>query len=160
MTHAVDGGDDGSTPDGELLVLAVTPEALRLIGHVRARDVEDCHEVLSRANRQELQALALVLASLARENSTVGDVLEHCEPDTRRRFAADPRLWPQEELQRAHAAFNRRERTTWAREGEREYQRRRALRKRAMDRVNREALLIRAAEARQATFVPAGGRVP
>lgn len=148
--------DEDQVPEGDLLVLAVVPAALRLVGHVRDRDVEESHEILATATRRELQALALVLAALAREDATVVDVLEHCDPATRRQFALDPRLWPQEDLRRAHAAFNRRGRTMWAREGEREYQRRRTVRRREMDRVNREALLIRAAEARHATLVPSG----
>lgn len=128
--------------------LAVLPAAAALVIAVKEHDPATSHEVLNTATREELQALAVVLAAMVPEDRGVASLLDQATPQ--QRMIASPEAWTDEDLAYAHRTHNRLkanrlELPGWVVLGEREFQRRRHLRRKHMREVNARALAARTA---------------
>lgn len=109
-------------PDGERLAVQAVPRALKLIQIVREEGAYDVAQLTDPMPREELLALAVVLAGMVDIEKSVKELLAWLEP-----VGAETAT----ELRGAHAAYKRGERDLATIVGEREYQHQRHIRRRS-----------------------------
>ncbi|WP_130011979.1 hypothetical protein [Serinicoccus sediminis] len=131
-------------PEDLPLIKAVGP-AVMVAASVRAGNRDAATDQLADMTREDLETVALALACMTPDKAGFEQILGRCAVSTQRVYRTDATLWSQDEVREAHAAFARQVREPWVIRGEREYQRRRKLRQRELERANRAALEVRAA---------------
>lgn len=133
-----------TAPDPEdLPLIKATGTAVTVAAAVRAGNRDAAADQLADMTREDLKTVALALACMAPDKAGFEQILARCAVSTQRVYRTDATLWSDDECREAHAAFARREIEPWVRRGEREYQRRRGIRRRAREQANRAALELR-----------------
>ena len=138
-----------TTADTE--VMQHLPTAAALICGVHDRDTETVHTLLGALDPASLRAVIVLLADMVPDDKSPTELLTERAQDVPRTSDGVPLRredWTDQECRDAHTAWtHRKERTPWAQVGEREYQRRRKVRRDEIKRVNRQALKVRMAKA-------------
>lgn len=123
------------------------PTAAALICAVHDRDEDIVHAMLRKLTGNDLRSIVVLLADMVPDDRRPTELLDRVPRDSQG-VPLRREDWTDQECRDAHTAWTyRKERTPWAQVGEREYQRRRKVRRDEMKRVNRQALKARMAKA-------------
>lgn len=108
------------------------PTTAALVCAVHDHDVAAVHTMLTTLPPDQLYGIVVLLAALTPEDRTIRQMLADGGIErTREGVPVNAADWSTEELRDAHAAWTRKIRTPWTDAGEREYQARRYLRRKA-----------------------------
>ena len=118
-------------PDGDRLAEVAVGRAQRLACAIRDDGAWEVARITDDLSRDELVALAVVLAAMVPLDRSVADLLAWVQQPLPAGQRFPDLRWSPEALRLAHASWNRGERDPWSTEGERLYQQARHERRKA-----------------------------